>query len=123
MVLRCRGIAIGRSGMSFLAVRRLGKSLSVHVLGHEQEADCWHLTEAEVFEADGSLDTRQSLLTRRFAHAPLEKAFVRRTFSLGRAWVRAMLCFALLYEVGLIVHALVCQCGIRWELASRQACT
>lgn len=111
--------AASASPLSLPAARRLGKSISVHVLGHEQETDCWHSTEAEVFEADGSLDTRQSLLTRRFVHAPLEKAFIRRTFSLGRAWVRAMLCFALLYEVGLIVHALACQCGIRWELASR----
>ena len=96
-----------------------GKSLSIRVLGHANETDCWHSTEAEVFDADGSLDTRQSLFTRRFVHAPLEKAFVRRTFPLGRKWVRVMLCFSMAYELGLLAHALACQCGIRWELAGR----
>ena len=96
---------------------RFINSLSVHVSSHSDETDCWHSTEAEVFDADGSLDTRQSPLTRRFVHARLEKAFVRRTFPLGRACVRIMLCFSMMYEVGLLVHALACQCGIRWELA------
>ena len=96
-----------------------GKSLSIRVLGHVNETDCWHSTEAEVFDADGSLDTRQSRFTRRFVHAPLEKAFVRRTFPLGRKWVRVMLCFSMTYELGLLAHALACQCGIRWELAGR----
>ena len=90
-----------------------------NVLGHVNESDCWHSTEAEVFDADGNLDTRQSCITRRFVHAPLEKAFVRRTFPLGRKWVRAMLCFSMAYELGLLTHALACQCGIRWELAGR----
>ena len=98
---------------------RLRKSLSIRVLGHVNETDCWHSTEAGVFDADGGLDTRQSLFTRRFMHPPLEKAFVRRTFPLGRKWVQAMLCFSMTYELGLLAHALACQCGIRWELAGR----
>jgi len=98
---------------------RCGKSPPIRVLGYVNETDCWHSTEAEVFDADGSLDTRQSRFTRRFVHAPLEKAFVRRTFPLGRSWVRAMLCFSMAYELGLLTHALACQCGIRWELAGR----
>jgi len=71
-------------------------SLCVHA---PSEADCWHSTEAEIFEADESLNTRQNLLTRRFVDARLEKAFVRRTFPLGRARVRAMFFFMLMYEV------------------------
>ena len=96
---------------------RFINSLSVHVSSRDNETDCWHSTEAEVFDADGDLDMRQSRLTRRFVHARLEEAFVRRTFPLGRAWVRVMLCFTMVYELGLIVHALACQCGIRWQLA------
>ena len=83
---------------------RLRKLLSIRVLGHVNETDCWHSTEAEVFDADGGLDTRQSLFTRRFMHPPLEKAFVRRTFPLGRKWVQAMLCFSMTYELGLLVE-------------------
>ena len=95
----------------------MGKSLSDHVLGYEDEAYSWHATENEVFDAEGNLDTRQSFFTRRFIHAPLEKAFVRRTFPHGRAWVRLLLCSGLVYETGLLMHALACQCGLRWELA------
>ena len=98
---------------------RRGKSPPSRGLGHVDETDCWHSTEAEVFDADGNLDTRQRHFTRRFVHAPLEKAFVRRTFPLGRKWVRVMLCFSMAYELGLLTHALACQCGIRWELAGR----
>jgi len=100
-------------------VRRIGRSLSVQVLGHEDEADSWHSTEAGAFDADGSLDTRQNTLTRAFVSAPLEKAFVRRTFPYGRGWVRLLLCAGLIWEAGLLVHALACQCGTRWELAGR----
>ena len=71
-------------------------SLCVHA---PSEADCWHSTEAVIFEADESLNSRQNLLTRRFVDARLEKAFVRRTFPLGRARVRAMFFFLLMYEV------------------------
>lgn len=98
---------------------RRGDSHPSRVLGHVNENDCWHSTEAEVFNADGNLDTRQSRFTRRFVHVPLEKAYVRRIFPLGQKWVRAMLCFSMAYELGLLAHALVCQCGIRWELAGR----
>ena len=99
---------------------RFGRSLSVRVLGHEQhETDSWHSTEADALEPDGSLDTRQNTLTRAFVSAPLEKAFVRRTFPYGRGWVRLLLCAGLIWEAGLLVHALACQCGTRWELAGR----
>ena len=54
-------------------------------------------------------------LTRAFVSAPLEKAFVRRTFPYGRGWVRLLLCAGLIWEAGLLVLALACQCGLRWE--------
>ena len=100
-------------------LRRIGRSLSVHVLGREDEADSWHSTEADAFEPDGSLDTRQNTLTRAFVSAPLEKAFVRRAFPYGRGWVRLLLCAGLIWEAGLLMAGLACQCGARWELAGR----
>ena len=81
------------------------------------EADSWNLTEAEIFAADGSLNTRKTLLTRRFVDTRLEKAFVQRTFPLGRSWVRVLLCVNMMYEVFHLVFALASHSSIRWELA------
>ena len=117
--LRRRSLYRNIGGPLIIMPTRRGKSPPSRGLGHVDETDCWHSTEAEVFDADGNLDTRQRHFTRRFVHAPLEKAFVRRTFPLGRKWVRVMLCFSMAYELGLLTHALACQCGIRWELAGR----
>jgi len=101
-------------------LRRLGRSLSVRVLGHEQhETEGWHSTEADALEPDGSIDTRQNTLTRAFVSAPLEKAFARRTFPYGRGLVRLLLIAGLMWEAVLLAHALACQCGTRWELAGR----